>query len=282
MEEKLNLSTIHKPTWCPGCGNFGIWQALKDTVNKLGVNPNEVVAVYDIGCNSNMMNWSPVTAFESLHGRTLPVATGIKLANPKLTVLAIAGDGGCYGEGGNHLIHAAKRNLDITLLVHDNQIYALTAGQTSPTSEKGFKTKSTPDGSIDEKLNPLALALAAGATFIARGFAGDLPHLTDLLRQAINHKGFAIVDIMQPCVSFNPINTFDWYKSRVYKLNELQYNITDKLSAFAKALEWPAITKDSKIPIGILYQKEAASVNNKDLKTDNNKLNFDGLIQEFL
>lgn len=280
--DELNSALTNKPTWCPGCGNFGIWQALKNVVTGLSLKPQEVVAVFDIGCNSNMTNWSPVTVFESLHGRTLPVATGLKIAKPELTVLAIAGDGGCYGEGGNHLLHAAKRNLDITLLVHDNQIYALTAGQTSPTSGHGFKTKSTPEGSVDFSFNPLAIALSAGASFVARGFAGDLPQLTGLITQAIQHKGFAIVDILQPCVTFNPVNTFDWVRQRVYDLGKEGYKPDNKLKALEKALEWPKNGEDSKIPLGILFKEEREAVEKflapkGDLSSD-----FEEMVNEFI
>ena len=240
-------------TWCPGCGNFGIWQVLKNAFVNLSLSAKDAVVVFDIGCNSNMFNWLEMTSFESLHGRTLPVASGIKIINPKLSVLAVAGDGGCYGEGGNHLLHAAKHNLDLTLLVHNNQVYALTTGQTSPTSARGFKSKSTPAGSFDLALNPLAVAIAAGASFVARGFAGDLPHLTDLMTQAVKHKGFAIVDILQPCVSFNNVNTFDWFRQRIYKMEQKPAN---KLAALEKALEFPQNGTDAKIPIGIFFQEE--------------------------
>ena len=164
---------MHECTWCPGCGNFGIWQALKATFSKLSLNQTNTVAVFDIGCNSNMFNWLGMTAFEGLHGRSLPLAEGIKRANPNLTVLAIAGDGGCYGEGGNHFLAAARKNLDMTVLVHDNQLYALTTGQTSPATEKGYKTKSTPAGAPDLPINPILVSLAAGAGFVARGFSGN-------------------------------------------------------------------------------------------------------------
>lgn len=175
------------------------------------------------------------------------------MIKPELKVLAVAGDGGCYGEGGNHLLHAAKRNMDLTLLVHNNQVYALTTGQTSPTSMPGFKSKSTPEGSPDVALNPLAVTISAGASFVARGFAGDLPHLSDLITQAIKHKGFSIVDILQPCVSFNNVNTFDWYRQRIYKISEKPAN---KLAALEKALEFPQSDLDAKIPIGIFWQEE--------------------------
>lgn len=271
-----SITTLNKPTWCPGCGNFGIWQALKNVVTKLALKPKETIAVFDIGCNSNMTNWSPVTVFESLHGRTLPVASGLKITNPQLTVLAVAGDGGCYGEGGNHLLHAAKRNLDLTLFVHNNQLYALTTGQTSPTSARGFKTKSTPWGSPEMAINPLTIALAAGASFVARGFAGDLPHLTGLMTQAIKHKGFALVDILQPCVTFNSVNTFDWFRQRVYTLTKEPKN---KQEAWEKASEWPNNGQDSRIPLGIFYQEEREVF---QPEISQRKPDLDALIKEFL
>lgn len=278
---------MFKPTWCPGCGNFGILQALKQAFVELNLTPEKAVAVFDIGCNSNMCNWLGITSFESLHGRPLPVAQGIKIANPSLTVLAIAGDGGCYGEGGNHLLHAAKRNMDITLLVHDNQVYALTTGQTSPTSAKNFKTKSTPAGSPEISLNPISVSLAAGASFVARGFAGDLPHLTDLIIKAINHQGFSIIDILQPCVSFNPFNSYDWYRQRVYDLGKEGFLPNNQLKAIEKALEWPFAdaqgksSEDAKIPIGVFYEeeREVGQVRTKNKKP---RTNFDELIKEFV
>ncbi|MBI5465433.1 2-oxoacid ferredoxin oxidoreductase [Candidatus Gottesmanbacteria bacterium] len=247
---------MFKPTWCPGCGNFGIWQALQDAFSELKIEPHQAVLVYGIGCHGNMANWLPITAFEGLHGRTLPVASGIKMISPGLTVLAIAGDGDCYGEGTNHFLHAARRNLDLTLLVHNNQVYALTTGQTSPSSNKGFKTKSTPTGTLELALNPLSISIAAGASFVARGFGGDIPHLTDLIIKAIKHKGFSIVDILQPCITFNQVNTFDWFGERIYKLEEENFKPTSKLVALEKSLEWPQNGIDGKIPIGIFYEEE--------------------------
>jgi len=276
---------MYEPTWCPGCGNFGIFTALKNALMQLSIKPTDAVAIFDIGCNSNMVDWSPITPFESLHGRPLPVAQGVKMAKPELTVLAISGDGGCYGEGGNHLLHAAKRNMDITLLVHDNQVYALTTGQTSPTSEKSFKTKSTPMGSHDLPVNPIAIALAAGASFVARGFAGDIPHLTDMIVKAVNHQGFSIVDILQPCVSFNPINTFDWFKQRVYDLNKSGYQTDQKIKAMEKAFEWPFASAQGKppdnerIPIGIFFQEEREIFQPRIIKTESN---FDSLTKDFI
>lgn len=254
MSDKY-LQTGRPPTWCSGCGNFGIWQAIKSAFSRLNLLPKDVVLVYGIGCHGNMFNWLPWTSFEGLHGRTLPIAQGIKMVNPSLTVLAIAGDGDCYGEGGNHFLHAARRNQDITLLVHNNQVYALTTGQTSPSSNKGFKTKSTPQGTKEVAFNPISILLSAGASFVARGFAQDASHLTDLIVRAISHKGFSVVDVLQPCLTFNQVNTPEWFRQRIYKLQEIRdYKPNNKLMAIEKSLEWPQNGIDSKIPIGIFYQ----------------------------
>jgi 2-oxoglutarate ferredoxin oxidoreductase subunit beta len=186
-----------------------------------------------------------------LHGRALPAAAAAKIVNPELTVIAEGGDGDAYGEGGNHFMHAMVRNVDFTYLVHDNQVYALTKGQASPTSDSGFVTKTTPGGA-HEPLNPLAVAIAANASFVARGYAGDIPHLSKIIAAAIQHKGFSLVDILQPCVSFNHTNTYQFFQKRVYKLeDEAGYNSSNRLKAFEKALEW-----GDRIPTGILYQVE--------------------------
>ena len=240
-----------KPTWCPGCGNFGILTALKQALVTLEIEPYQVLLVSGIGQAGKLPHYMKGNVFNSLHGRTLPPATGAKIANPELAVIAISGDGDAYGEGGNHFISAARRNNDITYLVHNNQVYGLTKGQASPTSDFGFVTKTTPQGA-DVPLNPLALAIAAGATFVARGFAGDVQHLSHLIVQGIQHRGFALIDILQPCPSFNHRNTFAWYRERVYKLEENGYDSGDKLGAFEKAQEW-----EERIPIGVLYSVEA-------------------------
>lgn len=245
------LNTIHKPTWCPGCGNFSIWIALKNALVKLGLAPEKVVMVYGIGCGCNENNFLKTYVFHSLHGRPVPVATGIKLVNHKLTVIAVSGDGDAYGIGLNHLVHAMRRNIDITYLVHNNQLYSLTTGQASPTSEKGMKTKSTPFGSIEMPLNPIALGLSSAGTFLARGFSGKTEHLTNLLTQAISHKGFSLVDILQPCVTFNDLNTFQFFYERVYDLQKEGYQPDSKDKAFAKAMEW-----GKRIPIGVFYQEK--------------------------
>ena len=239
------------PNWCPGCGNFGILMAVKAAMNDLNLEPHKVLLVSGIGCSSKLPYFVKTYGFQSLHGRPLPVATAAKLANHSLTVVAVAGDGDGYGEGTNHFIHSLRRNVDMTYVVHNNMVYGLTTGQTSPTSEKGFKTKTTPDGVIEVPINPIALAIAAGATFVARGFAGDVNHLKKLVMAGIQHRGFALIDVLQPCVTFNKVNTYEFYRQRCYKLEESGHNTSDKNAAFAKSQEW-----GDRIPIGIFYQAQ--------------------------
>ncbi|MFH1832540.1 MAG: 2-oxoacid:ferredoxin oxidoreductase subunit beta [Candidatus Levyibacteriota bacterium] len=253
--------TCDKPNWCPGCGNFSIWIALKNAIVNLGLNPWEVVLVSGIGCSSKMPYWVKTYGMNSLHGRPVPVAQGIKLANSGLTVIVVAGDGDQYGEGLNHLIHACRRNADITVLAHNNQIYALTTGQFSPTTDIGQNNKASQTPTLDLPINPIALTLSAGATFVARGFAGDVKYQTQLIVDAVKHKGFSIIDIMQPCVTFNHKNTFNWFYERVYKLEEEKHDSKNLLAALTKAQEWPlrrALKENEKerIPIGIFYQED--------------------------
>lgn len=243
--------TYSKPNWCPGCGDFGIWVAVKQALVALEREPHQVMLVSGIGCSSKLPYWVNTYGFQGLHGRPLPLATGMKLANHTLDIFVISGDGDGYGEGGNHFIHACRRNMDMVYIVHNNQVYGLTTGQTSPTAEHGFKTKATPEGVIETPFNPLAIALAAGCTFVARGFAGDVKHLVNLVVEAHNHRGFALIDVLQPCVTYNHVNTYQYYFQRIYKLEEAGYQPTDKAQAFVKAQEW-----GEKIPIGILYKEE--------------------------
>lgn len=246
--------TKYGPTWCPGCGNFGIWMALKEAFAKLGVGPSDGLIVYGVGCHGNMYDWMNMYGFVGLHGRTLPVAQGAKLANHKMPVVVVSGDGDGLGEGGNHFLHAAKRNPDITVLLHDNQLYSLTTGQASPTAKPGFVTKSTPSGVFDAPINPLLFSLAAGATFVARAFSGDMSNLINLMVEAISHKGFALLDILQPCVTFDKEHTFDWYRQRLYKLESVNYVPDNKLKAIEKCMEW-----GDKIPYGIFYKEQRPS-----------------------
>jgi len=237
-----------KPAWCPGCGNFGILEALNRAVIEMGIEPRQVLLVSGIGQAGKLPHYTRGNVFNSLHGRSIPPAVGAKIANSELTVIAVSGDGDAYGEGGNHFLHAARRNHDITYLVHDNQVYGLTKGQASPTSDVGFVTKTTPYGAASP-VNPIALAIVSGASFVGRGFAGDVEHLANLIKKGIAHRGFALIDILQPCISFNHKNTFQWYKERVYKLEDERYDPGDKKAALERALEW-----GDRIPIGIIYQ----------------------------
>jgi 2-oxoglutarate ferredoxin oxidoreductase subunit beta len=237
--------------WCPGCGNFGILNAVKKALVDLELEPHQVLMVSGIGQAGKLPHYLKCNTFNSLHGRPVPPATAAKLVNPELTVIAVSGDGDGYGEGGNHFIHAVRRNHDITYLVHNNQVYGLTKGQASPTSDAGFVTKTTPHGA-PMPVSPLALAIVMGAGFVARGFSGDAEHLAGLIKQGIMHCGFALVDILQPCVSFNHKNTYQWYRERVYKLdNEEWYDPSAKPAALEMAMEW-----GDRIPIGIIYQQE--------------------------
>lgn len=283
MEDKFKTS--EKITWCKGCGNFGILAALNQAFSKLNLEPWNILATYGIGCHGHMVNYLKTFGFEGLHGRAIPLAVGAKIANDSLNVFAFAGDGDLLGEGGNHFLHASKRNNDINCILHNNQIYSLTVGQTSPTSEKGIKTKSNPKGATDDPLKPSVLAITSGATFVARGFSGDIDHLAELITKAVQHKGFSFIEVLQPCVTLNPINTFDWYRQRVYKLDDINYNSGDKLSALEKSLEW-----GSKIPIGILYQinKPVFEEQYKDVlkngslfEKDINNIEINELVKEF-
>lgn len=250
MVTMQDLERPAKNNWCPGCGNFGILTALKMAIVDLKLEPYNVVLVSGIGCSSKIPYWVKTIGFNSIHGRGLPVAEGIKLANTKLTVISAGGDGDGLGEGLQHFIHACKRNINLSYIMHDNQIYALTKGQTSPTSCQGFTTKTTPDGNLEIPLNPVELAIISGATFVARGFAGDIPHLKELIKEAIQHKGFAFVHILQPCVSFNHLNTFSFWKERVYKLDE-GHDPHNKQAALAKSFEF-----DDRVPLGIFYREQ--------------------------
>lgn len=237
--------------WCPGCGNFQILQAVKQALVNLKLEPYQVVFVSGIGQAGKLPHYLKCNLFNGLHGRSLPVATGVKIANHELTVLAVGGDGDGYGEGGNHLIHAIRRNINITYIVHNNQIYGLTKGQASPTSEMGLTTKTTPQGIILKPFNPIAMAISLGATFVARGYSAKIPHLTGLIEAGIKHEGFALIDVLQPCVSFNRLNTYEWYNKRVYDITDSNFNPENVNDAFAKSLEW-----GDKIPIGIIYKSK--------------------------
>ncbi|MDU5107516.1 2-oxoacid:ferredoxin oxidoreductase subunit beta [Clostridium sp.] len=235
--------------WCPGCGNFGILMALKEALAELSLMPEDVVLVSGIGQAAKTPHYIKANGFNGLHGRALPPAQGIKMVNKNLKVIVTSGDGDSYGEGGNHFLHCIRRNVDMVHLVHDNQIYGLTKGQGSPTTGKGQVTSMQFEGVYMEAMNPLAIAISAGATFVARSFSADKEHLKSMIKEAMNHNGYALVDIMQPCVVFNKVNTFKWYKDRIYKLDN-SYDYTNKYEALKKAEEFG----DGGIPIGIIYK----------------------------
>ena len=270
-------------TWCPGCGNFAILQALKKALVATGLEPHQILFVSGIGQGPKLPHYTRGNVFNGLHGRSIPAATGARLANNDLTVIGIDGDGGAYGEGIGHLLAAMRRNINMTYLVHNNQVYGLTKGQASPTSDTGFVTKTTPLGA-GQPLNPLALALASDVSFLARGFSGDTEHLSRLLQLGIEHHGFALIDILQPCVSFNHRNTFQWYRERVYKLEDEGYDPADKMAALTKAQEW-----DERIPIGLIYRQERpvfeeqlAALRELPLVKQNiNPLQFETLLDDF-
>ena len=246
-----DLKTPKTNTWCPGCGNFGILMAFKKALIELGIEREDAVLVSGIGCHGKMVNYVNINGFHGIHGRVLPLAQGIKLANPKLNVVGFAGDADQYNEGWGHFAHAVRMNIDMTLIVHDNMVLGLTTGQATSTSQQGFKSKSTPFGVIPPMLNPVAHALVSNGTFVARGFSGDMFHLKNLIVEAIKHRGFAFIDVFQPCVTFNYLNTYDWFRQRVYKLEEEGHDVTDRKKALEKAFEW-----GDRIPLGIFYKKE--------------------------
>lgn len=226
------------PDWCPGCGDFGVLNSLQRAAAELGLRPHEIVTVSGIGCSSNLPGYINTYGAHTLHGRSLAFATGVKMANHELTVIATGGDGDGYGIGGNHFTHTARRNVDLTYVVMNNQIYGLTTGQVSPTSRIGQKTKSTPFGSVEYPINPLTSAIMNGATYVARGYSGDVRHLTELIKGGIEHQGFALIDVFSPCVTFNLDNTHDFFKERIKKLEDEGHDVTDWAAACEKAMLW--------------------------------------------
>jgi 2-oxoglutarate ferredoxin oxidoreductase subunit beta len=246
---KKNAFDLEKAdiAWCPGCGNFPILETLKETLSELNIKPEELVLVSGIGQAAKTPQYLQCNYFNGLHGRALPPAWSIKVTNPTLTVIVESGDGCSYGEGGNHFIHTIRRNPNITQIVHNNFVYGLTKGQASPTSRCGFTTPVQVDGVILDPLNPLTIAIGLDASFVARTFAGDKKHMNEMMKQAITHKGYALLDILQPCVSFNKVNTYKWFKDRVYYL-EKSHDPYDRAEALNRASE------NDKFPLGIFYK----------------------------
>jgi 2-oxoglutarate ferredoxin oxidoreductase subunit beta len=247
-----NYNSPEKPTWCPGCGDFGILSAVKMALLQSNIAPHQVMIVSGIGCGSKLPHYLKSSGFHTLHGRSVPIATGLHLANHSLKVMTVHGDGDGYGMGLGHMMHAIRRNVDMVDLVQNNQVYGLTKGQYSPTSDRGYVSKTSPEGTTEVAVNPLAMAISAGATFVARGFAGDPKHLAELIKQALAHPGYALVYVLQPCVTFNRVNTYDWYRDRVYKVDEENdYDASDPVAAFEVALQW-----EDRIATGVIYRRD--------------------------
>lgn len=237
------------PDWCPGCGDFGVLNSLQRACAELGLQPHKILTVSGIGCSSNLPGYINSYGMHTLHGRSLAFASGAKLANHELTVIVTGGDGDGYGIGGNHLTHTARRNVDLTYIVMNNQIYGLTTGQASPTSRLDMKTKSTPFGNVESPINPITSAIMNGATYVARAFSGDIRHTTAIIKGAIEHKGFSLVDIFSPCVTFNDDNSNDFFKERVTKLEDQNHDTGDWKAACEKAMEWGPV-----INIGLFFR----------------------------
>lgn len=254
-----DFQTKTEITWCPGCTNFGILQAVKEAlfelVSQKKIKKENIVIVTGIGCHGKIFDYLNLNGFYTLHGRVIPTAIGIKLANQKLTVLGFGGDGDTFAEGISHFVHACNANFDITLIVHENQTFALTTGQMTPTTEKGFKGPSTPFGKKTKPLNPISLALISGASFVARSFALEKDHLKEILKEAIFHKGFSFVEVLQPCITFH--NTTEFFKKNIYDLKEREHNFRNFKKALEKSFEWKySFDKNYKVPIGVFYKKE--------------------------
>jgi len=249
MVTKKDFDSPTRPTWCKGCGNYGILNAIKMALAEQGIAPHEIVILTGIGCGSKLPHYMKVNGFHTIHGRSLAVATGARLANHEFKIMTVHGDGDGYGMGLSHFIHAVRRNIGIVDIVQNNRVYGLTKGQYSPTSDPGMITPTSPEGAIDRPVPPLALAISAGATFVARGYSGQLPHLVWLIGEALQHKGYALVDVLQPCVSFNRTSAYDFYNPRVYKLQKAGHDATDKSAAWEMSYEW-----GERIPIGIFYR----------------------------
>lgn len=251
MADVAEFKSEVKPDWCPGCGDFGVLNSLQKACADLNLSPKDIMLVSGIGCSSNIPGFFNSYGMHTLHGRSLAVASGAKFGNHDMTVIAAGGDGDGYGIGVGHFVHSLRRNMDLTYIVMDNQIYGLTTGQTSPTTERLVKTKSTPTGNLEGQLNPIALALAGGASFVARGFSGEPMHLAEMFKKAIQHKGFALVDVFSPCVTYNKTNTYPWFKERVYKLEDEKHDSSNFEAAMKRAQEW-----GTRLPIGVFFAQE--------------------------
>ena len=258
MVKTADFKSRSEIDWCPGCGNFGILNALKRALAELGIGPDGAVVVSGIGCSAKMPHFMNVSGFHSIHGRALPVATGIKLATGDLPVIAVTGDGDGMGIGGTHFLHTARRNVDITHLLHNNAVYGLTTGQAAPTTKRGMVTKTTPRGVEEEPIQPVPLALVSGATFVARTYVGDIKHCVETFKEAITHKGYALVDTLQPCVTFNKIYTYEFYNERVYLLEDEGHDPSDLRAAMMRGYEW-----GDRIPLGVFFREERPTLSDQ-------------------
>ncbi|MFG6118327.1 MULTISPECIES: 2-oxoacid:ferredoxin oxidoreductase subunit beta [Thalassobacillus] len=277
-----------KPNWCPGCGDFSVQASIQRAAANVGLEPEDLAVISGIGCSGRISGYINSYGFHGIHGRVLPIAQGVKMANKDLKVIASGGDGDGFAIGMGHTVHAIRRNLDITYIVMDNQIYGLTKGQTSPRSEMGFKTKSTPEGSIESAVNVMEMALSAGATFVAQSFSSDLKELTSLIEQGINHKGFSLINVFSPCVTYNKVNTYDWFKENLVSLDDIDgYDSSDRKKAMATLMEHNSLVK------GLIYQNNSQqsyqdlvhgyaehALKDSDLKIDEEK--FNNLVSEFM
>ncbi|MBN2530296.1 MAG: 2-oxoacid:ferredoxin oxidoreductase subunit beta [Deltaproteobacteria bacterium] len=251
--KSFNICSVNETAWCPGCGDLGILAAVKDALEALGKSPHEVLMMAGIGQAAKLPQYITANGYCGLHGRALPAATGAKLANEEMTILLNSGDGDMYGEGGGHFLHTLRRDIDVTLMVHNNQIYGLTQGQASPTSDIGLQTKLQPRGVISYPLRGPALALALGCRFVARSFSGDLKHLSALIQKGVKHRGLSYIEILQPCISMNKVNTFKWYKDRIFDVNaNPNYDTSNRIKAMEVAMTW-----GDQIPTGLLFHDES-------------------------
>ncbi|MGG1574358.1 2-oxoacid:ferredoxin oxidoreductase subunit beta [Fictibacillus sp. NRS-1165] len=277
-----------KPNWCPGCGDFSVQASIQRAAANVGLEPNDLAVISGIGCSGRISGYIKSYGFHGIHGRVLPIAQGVKMANRDLTVIASGGDGDGFAIGMGHTVHAIRRNIDVTYIVMDNQIYGLTKGQTSPRSAEGFKTKSTPEGSVESAIGIMELALTAGATFVAQSFSSDLKELTAIIQKGIEHKGFSLINVFSPCVTYNKVNTYDWFKEHLTSLDTIEgYDSSNRMMAMQTLMEHDGLVK------GIIYQnKEKPSyqdlahgyskdaLSKADLKMDEEK--FNGLLAEFM
>lgn len=277
-----------KPNWCPGCGDFSVQAAIQKAAANVGLEPEEVAIITGIGCSGRLSGYINAYGVHGIHGRSLPLAQGVKMANKDLTVIASGGDGDGYAIGMGHTIHALRRNMNMTYIVMDNQIYGLTKGQTSPSSAPGFVTKSTPKGNIEQNVAPLEIAISSGATFVAQGFSSDIKGLTKMIEDAINHDGFSFVNVFSPCVTYNKVNTYDWFKENLTSIDDIEdYDVTDKQKAMQNVLAYESLLKgivyqDTETPS---YESQIAELDDtplakKDIKIDENQ--FNELIGQFV